>query len=298
MKCDIANPTKTAGQFRLMLYDDKTYYAPGVAECIGALAAQKAGFQMISITGNGVSASMLGMPDMGLMTMTEVTDNIRRITESVRIPVIADADTGYGEILNIMRTVRSMENAGAAAIHIEDQRFPKRCAYYEGAQTLADTEEHVMRIRAAVAARTNPDFSIIARTDAFLHYDMDEVFRRVDRYISAGADAVFVVGFTDLEQIFHVSEKIEAPLIINVNDKGPLNRFSKEEMQQAGVKIVFYPSTQRSIMVRMLCRAMDCLNQNGNTLAMLDNIADLDELNSLVCVQSYQEYEDEYSSHN
>lgn len=169
-----------------MLGDRETYFVPGVFDCIGALAVEAAGFQAALVSGNAVSASALGLPDMGLLTMTEVVDASSRIARSVDIPVIADADTGYGQPLNFMRTVNEFERGGVAGIHIEDQVSPKKCAYYGGTHEIVPVDEFLRKLKAGIDARENPDFCIIARTDAMVSYGREEAVRRRQQISGGG----------------------------------------------------------------------------------------------------------------
>ena len=263
-----------------MLGDRETYFVPGVFDCIGALAVEAAGFQAALVSGNAVSASALGLPDMGLLTMTEVVDASSRIARSVDIPVIADADTGYGQPLNFMRTVNEFERGGVAGIHIEDQVSPKKCAYYGGT---------------GIDARENPDFCIIARTDAMVSYGREEAVRRANKYLEAGADAVFVVGCSTLEEVEMVAREVSGPVVMNVNDISELNRYSQETFRQLGVKLVLYPATLRSLFLKQALDTMKHLYENGNTADRLDRLATLPEFQKATKVPEYEAREYQYA---
>lgn len=180
--------------------------APFIYDGLTALIAQSYGFKAVYMTGHGTSAQA-GMPDLGLISFGEMVTNLRYITEAVDIPVVADADTGYGNPLNVRRTVRAYEQAGAAALHMEDQVFPKKCGFFEGKQVIA-REEAVGKVRAAVDARTDPDFVIIARTDALATDGWDEVEERAFRYREAGADMVFVDGIRTEDDLHQYTERL------------------------------------------------------------------------------------------
>ena len=188
----------TRAQLRQMLKEG-TVVAPFVFDAFTAKIAQSIGFRALYMTGNG-TAARLGMTDVGLATLTEMVENLRSICAAVDLPVIADADTGYGNPINVTRTVREYERAGAAALHLEDQVFPKKCGFFEGKQVVP-LEEHVQKIRAALDARQDPDFVIIARTDALAVHGWDETVRRAEAYYEAGADLVFVDGIKTLEDL-------------------------------------------------------------------------------------------------
>lgn len=278
-----------------MLGDRETYFVPGVFDCIGALAVKAAGFQAALVSGNAVSASVLGLPDMGLLTMTEVVDASSRIARSVDIPVIADADTGYGQPLNFMRTVNEFERGGVAGIHIEDQVSPKKCAYYGGTHEIVPVDEFLRKLKAGIDARENPDFCIIARTDAMVSYGREEAVRRANKYLEAGADAVFVVGCSTLEEVGMVAREVSGPVVVNVNDISELNRYSQETFRQLGVKLVLYPATLRSLFLKQALDTMKHLYENGNTADRLDRLATLPEFQKATKVPEYEAREYQYA---
>lgn len=278
-----------------MLRDQETYFVPGVFDCIGALAAEKAGFQAALISGNAVSASLVGLPDMGLLTMSEVTGSASHIARCVDIPVIADADTGYGQPLNFMRTIHEFEQGGISGIHIEDQISPKKCAYYGGLHEVVPTEEFLKKLRAGIDAKEDPDFCIIARTDALVSFGREEAIDRANRYLDAGADAAFVVGCASLEDVEAVARAVHGPLVVNINDTGSLNDYSRDTFRQLGVKLVLYPATLRSLFLKQALETLRCLHENGNTQPVLKRLATLPEFQSLTKVPEYEAMEYEYS---
>ncbi len=256
-----------------MLRDDKIYILPGVFECIGALIAERAGFPAIAVTGNGLSASAIGMPDIGLMSMSEVVERSRLIAGAVGIPVIADADTGYGGTLSVYRTVKEFEQSGVAGIHLEDQASPKQCAYYQADQRLISADDFVAKIKAATAARQDSSFALIIRTDAYRIQGLAETVDRCRRYAAAGADMLFVVGLTSLEDIRAISAATPVPLMVNTNDGDKLAAIPLDELRAAGVKIVAYPATVRSAMVKAVEAALQALAADGNTNRVLPGLA-------------------------
>ena len=274
-----------------MLQDDKIYILPGVFECIGALIAEGAGFSAIAVTGNGLSASAIGMPDFGLMSMTEVVERSRLIASAVGIPVIADADTGYGGTLNVYRTVKEFEQAGVAGIHLEDQASPKKCAYYQADQKLISADDFVAKIKAAVAARSDKSFALVIRTDAFRIQGLAETIDRCRRYADAGADALFVVGLTSLEDIRAVSAATPIPLMVNTNDGDKLASIPLDELRATGVKLLAYPATVRSAMVKGVEAALQALAANGTTNKVLPDLAPISSLSKLTRLAFYQELE-------
>ncbi|NBI77566.1 methylisocitrate lyase [Anaerotruncus colihominis] len=278
-----------------MFRDRETYFAPGVFDCIGAMAVEKAGFHTALISGNAVSASMFGLPDMGLLTMSEVTQSASHIAHSVEIPVIADADTGYGQPLNFIRTLHEFERGGIAGIHLEDQISPKKCAYYGGMHEVVPKEEYLRKLKAGIEAREDPDFCIIARTDALVSYGRETAISRANDYLEAGADAAFVVGYSSIEDVEAMARGVHGPLVVNINDTGELNRYSHEVFRQLGVKLVLYPATLRSLFLKQALETMDCLNKDGNTQQKLDSLATLTEFQKLTKVSEYEAMEYKYS---
>lgn len=283
--------SKQREALRRMLRDDQIYIVPGVFECIGALIAEQTGFSAIGVTGNGLSASAIGMPDFGLMSMAEVVERSRLIAGAVSIPVIADADTGYGGTLSVFRTVKEFEQAGLAGIHIEDQASPKKCAYYQADQKLISTDDFVAKIKAAIAARKDESFALVIRTDAFRIQGLTDTVERCRRYAAAGADALFVVGLTSLEEIRAVSRATGVPLMVNTNDGGDLDAIPLEELRAAGVKFITYPATVRSAMVKAVEASLRALAADGNTSAVLHSLASVGDLSKLTRLESYQELE-------
>ena len=278
-----------------LLADPHTYIVPGVYDGISAKLAEKAGFQVMSVTGNGLSACALGLPDVGLMSMREVVDYSRNINSAVNIPVLADADTGYGTALNVIRTVKEFEQAGLSGIHIEDQVSPKKCAYYEGEKELVSVEHQVYKLKAAISARKNSDFCIIARTDALLVYGFEEMLLRTKKYVEVGVDGIFVVGFSSIEQIIAFKNEFkDIPLIINLNDTNPLNELGFTCLEKLGVKLILYPATARSAAAKAISDAFICMQTEGNTKKIIDTLLPLDTFSKMMDMEIYQELEKEY----
>ncbi len=242
---------------------DKMVIAPGAFDGISARLIAEAGFEAVYMTGAGTSASRIGQPDLGLITMTEMVTNAATIVECTGLPVIADADTGYGNPLNVTRTVREYERAGVAAIHIEDQVLPKRCGHMEGKQ-LVPAEEFVQKIRAACDGRRSDDFIIIARTDANTVYGFEEAIRRGTLYAEAGADILFIEAPLTVEQMTKIPELIKTPCLINV--AGPESRtpaLATEEIRSMGYKIAIHPGISMDAVVTAIRRALKRLKEEG-----------------------------------
>jgi 2-methylisocitrate lyase-like PEP mutase family enzyme len=214
--------------------------APGAYDCISATLIGQAGFSALYMTGAGTSAT-LGYPDFGLLTMTEMVQNASRIASTVDIPLVADADTGYGNELNVVRTVREYERGGVAAIHLEDQEFPKRCGHLDNKKVIS-ADEYIAKIRAAVDARTDPDFQIIARTDARAVIGFEEAIRRANMALEAGADIAFVEAPQTLDEVKAVPQQVKGPCLLNVVRRGKTPDIELSDAEAMGYKLAILPT--------------------------------------------------------
>jgi len=226
-------------RFRALLERDGMVVAPGAYDCITAKLIQQAGFPAVYMTGAGTAAT-LGYPDFGLVTMSEMVANARRIAGAVELPVIADADTGYGNELNVFRTVREFERSGVAGIHIEDQEFPKKCGHLDDKQVVP-REDYIAKIRAAVAARRDPSFMIIARTDSRAVVGFDEAITRANAALAAGADMAFVEAPQTREEVAAVPRIVKGPCLLNVVRGGKTPDLDLEEAEAMGYKLAIVP---------------------------------------------------------
>ncbi len=228
-------------RLRDLLGSGQTVVAPGAFDPLAARLVEEAGFPAVYMTGFGTSAALLGRPDVGLLTMTEMADNAARIAACVNIPVIADADTGYGNPVNVIRTVGAYEAAGVAGIHIEDQVAPKKCGHTDGKQIIA-AAEMAQKVRAAVDARSDPDFVIIARTDARAVEGLDSALDRAAQYLEAGADALFVEAVLSDDEAAHVAAAFPGvPLLFNWAEGGKTPPLTLERLTELGYRIVIFP---------------------------------------------------------
>lgn len=227
-------------QLRTLLSQHPIVIAPGVFDGITARLAEQAGFPCAYMTGAGTSLS-LGYPDLGLLTMTEMVDKARVITRTVGVPVIADADTGYGNEVNVTRTVQEYARAGLAGLHIEDQVSPKRCGHLDGKE-LVPTAEFIAKIRAAVAARPDPDFLIIARTDARAVSGLDDAIHRANAALHAGADMAFVEAIPTLQELAEVPQRVQGPCLLNVVRGGKTPELNLQDAQAMGYRLAILPS--------------------------------------------------------
>jgi len=228
-----------ARQFRELLQRDGLTIAPGAYDCITARTIAQAGFGAVYMTGAGTAAT-LGYPDYGLVTMSEMADNAGRIAAAVDVPVIADADTGYGNELNATRTVREYERRGVAGLHIEDQGFPKKCGHLDN-KTIVPLDEFLAKVRAAVAARSDSDFVVIARTDSRAVLGFDEAIRRANAAVAAGADMVFVEAPQTLEEVAAVPRLVKGPCLINVVWRGKTPEVAFDDAERMGYKLAIVP---------------------------------------------------------
>jgi 2-methylisocitrate lyase-like PEP mutase family enzyme len=233
-------PMTAAAKLRQLLRKDGMLVAPGAYDCITARTIEQGGFGAVYMTGAGTAAT-LGYPDYGLVTMSEMADNAGRMASAVDIPVIADADTGYGNELNTTRTVREYERRGVAGLHIEDQGFPKKCGHLDN-KVIIPLDDYLAKVRAAVAARQNPDFLIIARTDARAVLGFEEAIRRANAALQAGADMAFVEAPQTLQEVTVVPRLVKGPCLLNVVWRGKTPAIPFAEAEAAGYKLAIVPA--------------------------------------------------------
>lgn len=240
--------------------------APGCYDAFSAKIADHIGFEALYMTGAGVSATLAGAPDVGLLTMTEMVEQALRITDVVALPLISDADTGYGGPLNVIRTIRQFERAGVCAIHIEDQQIPKKCGHLEGKRVVS-TAEMVDRLKAAVDARTDPNFLIIARTDARAVLGMNEALDRARRYADAGADILFVEAPEGLAEVQRVGEELTGlrPLLLNRGGAEKTPPLSAAEAEQMGFKVIIFPGDAQKAAGQAMLGIYQGMKESGNT---------------------------------
>ena len=289
--------TTVRQRLRKRLTEGPMIVAPGIYDAYGARFVQQAGFEAVYMTGNGVSASLLGRPDVGLIDLTLFSSHAHRAAVCVDIPLICDADTGYGNAVNVRRTVEEFEGAGVAAIHLEDQVSPKRCGHLPGSRPVVDTSEHVGKIEAAIAARRDPDFIIIARTDAASGQGLDEAIRRGKAYRAAGADVVFVElksGPDIVEQLKRVTGEIAAPCLVNVEEGGQLGDLTAAELDALGFRIAIYPGLGRNAAGFGIREALGTLKREGNTSNARERMLTFREYNEVLGLSDVEAWEKKY----
>ncbi len=281
-------------RLRELLARPRLLIAPGAWDALSARVVEEAGFDAVYVTGSGVSVGHLGLPDIGLATMTEMVDQIRRIAAAVGIPVIADADTGYGNALNVRRTVREYEAAGVAALHLEDQEFPKRCGHLEGKRVIP-AETMVARIRAACEARRDGDLVIIARTDARAVLGLDAALRRAEAYRAAGADVLFVeapVGEAEVEAVGRALAG--APLLVNLGGGGKTPMLLASRLEALGFRVAIYPGDLQKAAIRAMRDVAAALAREGTTAALAERMVSFDERFELVGLSRFRDLEARY----
>lgn len=267
--------------------------APGVADALNARLVAREGFKVIYMTGSGTTASRLGMPDIGLLTMTEMVDNAGRIADASGLPVIADADTGYGGPINVRRTTRAYERAGVAGIHIEDQQWPKRCGHLQG-KTLIPAAEMAAKVRAATDAREDKDFVVIARTDALSVEGFEQALDRGRLYEEAGADMIFIEAPNTPDQLAAVPRSFRVPTLFNMASSGKTPFLSAQEIQKLGFKVVIYPNFMLLAAVTAARSVLQELKRTGSIADVAKRVTSFTELFDLVGMREIQELEERY----
>ncbi len=252
------------------------------------------GFEALYMTGFGTVASHLGLPDAGIATYTDMVGRVKQMASQSRAPLIADADTGYGGLLNIRHTVRGYEEAGATALQIEDQEFPKKCGHTPGRRVIP-MEDMVRKIRVAVESRSSPDFLVIARTDARTALGLDEALRRAEAYARAGADILFVESPESLEEMRTICERFDVPLVANMVEKGRTPVLSREELEQLGYRIAIFPVTALLAAVKAMGAAYAHLKQHGSSKGLAAPLEDFGALTRLMGFEDVWAFEKRYA---
>jgi methylisocitrate lyase len=285
--------TMTPGEMLRASIESSAIQVPGAPIALMGRLIEEMGFPAMYLSGAALSAGVLGMPDVGLFTLTELVKNLEYLTASVSIPVIVDADTGFGDTANVERTVAELERAGAAAIQLEDQQLPKRCGHLSG-KSLVTTEEMCAKIRAAAAARSDPATVIIGRTDSRGVEDFHGAVTRARRYVEAGADWIFPEALATPEEFQEFAQAIDEPLVANMTEfgKSPLLEFS--ELAEMGYRAVLYPVTLLRVAMKAAESTLAILAADGTQRELLDLMQTRQELYDLLEYDSYVERDREY----
>ena len=239
---------------------------PGAANALFARVVEELGFEAVYVTGAGIANMHLGAPDIGLTTLTEVGDTVRAIADTVTLPLIVDADTGFGNAVNLVRTIRVLERSGAAGIQIEDQVFPKKCGHFAGKNVVA-MDEMVQKVKAAADARRDPDLQIIARTDARAVEGLDRAIERAHAYTEAGADMAFVEAPLDLAELGRIGREINAPQVVNIVFGGKTPDPGQPELARMGFAMVLYANAVLQAAVKGAINVLDALKRDGTSMA-------------------------------
>ncbi len=281
-------------RFRQLLAGPDPLVAPGVYDCLSAKVVEQAGFQAASVTGAGLVASVLGLPDVGLITMTEVLNQTRSIARSVTIPVFADCDTGYGNPLNVMRTIQEFEAAGVAGLFIEDQVAPKKCGHFEGKRLVSRTEM-VRKIEAALEARTDPDLVIMARTDAVAVYGMEEALERARLYAKAGVDMLFVEAPQSREQLELIARELRPlglPLMANMVEGGKTPVMDVGELAEMGYRFITFSGSLQKTAIWAMRSLAQKLRESGSVKSFYPGrLVSQDERSELLGLPRFYELE-------
>ena len=284
---------KKATKLRNLIANNDILIAPAVYDCISAKVAENSGFKIAFTSGFSLSASLLGKPDLGLLTASEMIERIKHISASVDIPIIADIDTGYGGVLNVMRTVNEVVIAGAGGIILEDQKWPKRCGHFEN-KSVVPSSNHVQKIRAAIEARGDSELVIVARTDALSVHGLEEAIHRGRLYADAGADIVFIEAPQSKEQMIRIAKELEGiPLFANMIEGGKTPMLSSEELATLGFKVCAFALSGLFSATLGLSDCFRHLALHGNTGKLLDRMS-FNDFKKLIELPKYLELQERY----
>ena len=281
-------------KLRELITSKATIMLPGTFNALVARMIEKKGFDVVYCTGGGISASLLGMPDIGLLSLTEMSQYVGHIAKAVNIPVISDADTGFGNAINVMRTVHEFEKQGVAGIHIEDQVFAKRCGHLAGKEVIS-TEEMVGKISAAIAARQDPDFILIARCDAKSTEGMEGLIQRCRMYADAGADVIFPEALSTKEELIEFRKAVpNVPLFANMTEFGKTPFFTAEEWGKMGYQMIVYPVTTLRVAMKPVEQFLIELKATGTQKNWISKMQTREELYDVINYAHYTECENKY----
>ena len=276
-----------------MIKSKKPLVIPGVYDAIGAKIAEKVGFDAMFQTGYGTSATLFGMPDYGFIGATETVDNARRISNAISVPLIVDSDTGYGNALSVWKLVKELEAAGAAGIFLEDQKWPKRCGHMQGKEVIPQ-EEYTEKLGAAIDARENKDFVIVARTDSRATEGLDKSIERGIQNKKTGADAIFIEAPRSLDEMKKIGKEIKAPLVANMIEGGATPMNSAETLNKIGFNIVLYPLSVLFANTFATMNILQELKNSGTTSKYKQKVVNFDQFNNLVELDKYKKMETKY----
>lgn len=275
------------------LVEDATIQVPGVFNALAGLMAEQAGYEAVYLSGAALSAGVLGLPDIGLFSLDELVKQATYLTRRVKVPVIVDADTGFGAAVNVERTIIELEAAGVAAIQLEDQQLPKRCGHLSG-KALVEPAEMCAKLRAAVSARRDPDLIILARTDARGVTSLDDAIDRAKRYLDAGADWIFPEALADLKEFERFAHEVDAPLVANMTEFGKSPLLKLDDLADLGYAAVLYPVTLMRVAMKAVEAALATIDADGTQAELLDLMQSRQELYDLIGYEGYEARDREY----
>lgn len=282
----MAKSQSPAAKMRTLLNQPGAIQTLGAHDVLTAVMVEQCGFDSVFIGGFGTSASLYGLPDLNFLGMSEMVDATRRMTHRLSIPVVADADTGHGDLHNVMRCVNEFEGAGAAGIILEDQVFPKRCGHFGGKEVIP-ADEMLMKFKAAVAARQDPDFIFIARTDSRETDGLDEAIDRINRYCDAGADIAFIEAPLSIDELEEICKRVEYPKLVNMLALGKTPILSTEELEQMGFKIVVAPIDSVLMTAHCMREMAEVFKRDGHTKSLEDKMVGFDEVKDILGLPEY-----------
>lgn len=281
-------------EFRESLESEGILVAPGAYDAASAKLVEQAGAEVVYMSGSSVSTSVHGEPDVGLTTLTEMTDRARQMANAVDLPVFADADTGYGNPINVRRTIEEFEAAGVAGVHIEDQVFPKKCGHFEGKDVVA-TDEMVAKLRAAADARKDDDFVLIARTDARAIEGFEAAVERSRAYLEAGADVIFFEAPESVAELEAVAERVDAPLLANMTEGGKTPMLSSDELEELGYDIALFPATGFKAVLKTLQDVYAEIVEKGTQQDVMDQLVTWEGRNEITGLDRIRDLEARYA---
>lgn len=268
-------------RLRELIFGDDILMAPGAHDALTARIAEKCGFHAVYMTGAGTVNTQLGMPDHSIITLTEMVQSAARLAKATNLPIVSDADTGYGGVLNVMRTVKEFETAGVSGIHLEDQVMPKRCGHLQGKEIIA-LDEMTAKIQAACHARMDPDFLVIARVDARAPLGFDEAVKRGHAYVKAGADMIFPEALESETEFRSYAKEVKAPLLANMTEFGKTPFLSAEQFREMGYRMVIFPASAMRVAIKAIYELFSEIRHKGTQLKMVDRMFTRQQLYELL----------------
>ncbi|UCA48019.1 oxaloacetate decarboxylase [Streptomyces sp. WA6-1-16] len=281
----MTKPQRPTTRLRRLIEGDGIHVAPGAYDGLSARLVEESGSELLYASGGAIARSC-GIPDIGLLSLTEVAARIEQMVDVTSLPVIADADTGFGNAVNAVRTLALYERIGVAGLHIEDQTFPKRCGHLDD-KSLVPTDEMARKVRALAEARTDPDFVLIARTDAIATEGLDAAIERARAYAEAGADVIFVEAPETVEQIEEIAARVPQPKLINMFHGGKTPLVPRDRLRELGYRLIIVPSDLQRAMITAVRRTLEAINRDGDSGAVREDLASFSDRERIVRTAEY-----------